>query len=70
MYITLDVQTNFEINSLADLPKFKQLMESLKMKINKIQLARGLGVDQRTVDKYLNGFTPKETKEKVSILDD
>lgn len=70
MYITLDVQTDFEINSLSDLPKFKQLMENLKMKINKSQLAREMGVDRRTVDKYLNGFTPKGTKEKTAILDD
>jgi len=70
MYITLDVQTNFEINSLTDLPKFKQLMENLKMKINKSQLAREMGVDRRTIDKYLNGFTRKETKDKTSILDE
>lgn len=69
MYVTLDIQTNFEINSLSDLPKFKQLMENLNMKINKSQLAREMGVDRRTVDKYLNGFTPKTTKKKVSILD-
>lgn len=70
MYMTLDVQTDFEIKSLSDLPKFKQLMENLKMKINKSQLAREMGVDRRTVEKYLNGFTPKETKEKTSILDE
>lgn len=45
-------------------------MENLKMKINKSQLAREMGVDRRTVEKYLNGFTPKETKEKTSILDE
>ncbi len=70
MYITLDVQTNFEINSLSDLPKFKQLMGNLKMKINKSQLAREMSVDRRTVDKYLNGFTSKETKEKATLLDE
>ena len=69
VYITLDVQTNFEINSLSDLPKFKQLMENLKIKINKSQQAREMGVDRRTVYKYLNGFTQKETEEKASILD-
>ncbi|KAA6448270.1 IS21 family transposase, partial [Bacillus cereus] len=62
MYIMLDVQTEFEIKSLTDLPNFKILMENLKMKINKSQLARELNVDRRTIDKYLNGFTPKETK--------
>lgn len=29
-------------------------MENLKMKINKSQLSREMGVDRRTVDKYLN----------------
>lgn len=47
MYITLNVETDFEIKSLIDLPKFKQVMEHLKMKINKSQLARELGVDRR-----------------------
>lgn len=70
MYINLDVQTDFEIKSLSDLKKFKELMVNLKMKINKSQLARELGVDRRTIDKYLKGFTPKKTKEKKSILDD
>ena len=39
MYINLDVQTDFEIKSLSDLKKFKELMVNLKMKINKSQLA-------------------------------
>lgn len=39
-------------------------MENLKIKINKSQLARELNADWRTIDKYLNGFTPKETKIK------
>ncbi len=39
-------------------------MGNLKMKINKSQLARELNVDRRTIDKYLNGFTPKGTKIK------
>lgn len=47
MYITLNVDTNFEIKSLTDLPKFKQVMENLNMKINKSQLSRELGVDRR-----------------------
>ncbi|WP_141432607.1 IS21 family transposase [Bacillus sp. 03113] len=70
MYIALDVQTNFEINSLTDLPKLKTLMENLKMRINKSQLARDFQVDRRTIEKYLNGFTPKKTKNKSSKLDE
>ncbi|MEI2368768.1 IS21 family transposase, partial [Niallia circulans] len=49
MYISLNVDVNFEINSLSDLPKFKQIMEHMKMKINKSKLAEELGVDRRTV---------------------
>lgn len=70
MYITLNVETDFEIKSLKDLPKFKQVMEHLKMKINKSQLARELGVDRRTIEKYLNGFMPKRKREKSSKIDE
>ena len=37
------------------------------MKVNKSQLARELNVDRRTIDKYMNGFTPKGTKENIKI---
>lgn len=45
-------------------------MEHLKMKIYKSQLARDLGVDRRTIDKYLNGFIPKRTRKKHSKIDE
>ncbi|VDG98083.1 Transposase and inactivated derivatives [Lysinibacillus sphaericus] len=70
MYIAIPFETGFEVNSLKDLSKFKQIMESLKMKINKSELARELGVDRRTIDKYLNGFIPKRTREKASKIDE
>ena len=38
MYLELDIQTEIEVNDLFDLPKLKQLMGNLKMKINKSQL--------------------------------
>lgn len=69
MYLELDIQTEIEINNLSDLSKLKQLMENLKMKINKSQLARELGADRRTIEKYLNGFIPKETRKKESKID-
>ncbi|MEC3550443.1 IS21 family transposase, partial [Bacillus thuringiensis] len=50
MYIKLDIQTEFEVKSLSDLPNFKKLMGNLKMKINKSPLARELTVDRRTRD--------------------
>jgi transposase len=70
MYISLNVEMDFEIKGLNDLPKFKQIMEQLKMKINKSELARELGVDRRTIEKYLNGFIPKRTRNKPSKIDE
>lgn len=69
MYMTVDIQSEFKVKGLADLPKLKLLMENLNMKINKSRLARELGVDRRTIEKYLNGFTPKTTKNKTSKID-
>ncbi|MCM3025255.1 IS21 family transposase, partial [Weizmannia ginsengihumi] len=53
-----------------DLPKLKTLLESLKMKINKSKLARDMGVDRRTIDKYLGGYKPKILRERKSKIDD
>lgn len=69
MYLQLDIQTEIEIKSLYDLPKLKTLMENLNMKINKSQLAREMGTDRRTIDKYLNGFKPKQTRVRRSKMD-
>jgi len=65
----INVNSSIEINSLVDLPKFKLLMESLKMKINKSQLARDMGVDRRTVEKYLQGYEPKSSRNRRSKID-
>lgn len=69
MHVNLKITTEIEIHSLSDLPKFKTLMESLGMKINKSQLARDLNVDRRTIDKYLNGLIPKKTRKRGSKID-
>jgi len=45
-----------EISGLKNLPKLNLLMEISNMKINKSQLARGLNVDRRTIDKYLKEY--------------
>lgn len=70
MYVSLNLDINFEIKSLLDLSKYKQLMEYMNMKINKSKLAEELGVDRRTIDKYLNGFVPKKKREKPSKIDE
>lgn len=69
MHIQLNINTELEINSLTDLPKLKMLMESSHMKINKSQLAREMGVDRRTIGKYLDGFVKKNTRKKGSKID-
>ncbi|GAB0171971.1 IS21 family transposase, partial [Lysinibacillus sp. CTST325] len=70
MHIQLEIETEFKINSLSDLANFKQVMEHLNMKINKSRLARDIGVDRRTIDKYLNGFIPKTKRNKPSKIDE
>ncbi|WP_374193961.1 hypothetical protein [Alkalihalobacillus sp. BA299] len=70
MHMQLNINTDIEITSLLDLPKLKMLMESLKMKINKSKLARDMGVDRRTIDKYLKGYEQKTTRERSSKIDD
>ncbi|EIA21412.1 IS21 family transposase [Listeria fleischmannii] len=69
MEIQLNINTTMEIKSLSDLPRLQLLMENLNMKINKSQLARELQTDRRTIDKYLNGFVPKTTRQKKSKID-
>jgi hypothetical protein len=70
MYMQMDIQTSVEIRSLVDLPKIKSLMENLKMNINKSKLAREMGVDRRTINKYLEGFIRKTTRDKGSKIDE
>ena len=70
MHIKINLNTDIEIKSLSDLPKLKMLMENLKMKINKSKLARDMGVDRRTIDKYLNGYEPKSSRSRKSKIDD
>lgn len=69
MHIAIDINTNLEIASLTDLPKLKLVMENLKMKINKSELARKFQVDRRTINKYLNGYRQSTTRKKTSKID-
>lgn len=70
MEITLDINTQFKVNGLSDLPRLGQVMKQMKLKINKSQLARDLGKNRKTIEKYLNGFTPKVKRDKPSKIDD
>lgn len=71
MKMKYNIITNIEINSLADLPKLKLLVEANNLeKPNYSEIARNLGVDRRTVKKYYSGAEPKERKKKKSVIDE
>ena len=70
VHIQANINTDIEISSLSDLPKLKILMESSNMKINKSKLARDMGVDRRTIDKYLTGYSPKISRNRKSKIDE
>ena len=69
MIFKSNVIVDITINSLEDLYKLKPLVENSSIRINKSQIARELGVDRRTVEKYLNGFQKSKSRKKTSCLD-
>lgn len=60
--------TDLKINRLEDLNKLKIFMKASNLKINKSQIARELGVDCRTVDKYVNGFQKSKHRSSKNCL--
>lgn len=70
MLINYNITTNLEINSLMDLNKLKDFENLHDFKINDSALARELGVDRRTIRKYINGYEKPKTKNKKSCIDD
>ena len=69
MLININSPVSLSIDKLTDLPKLKAFMEHNNIKLNKSELARQLGVDRRTVDKYLVGFEKTAHRDKPSKLD-
>jgi transposase len=70
MIIKVNVNSEIKVNSLEDLHKLKTIMEVNNLKVNKSQIARELGVDARTVGKYLNGYVKPSTRNRKSPIDD
>ncbi|MFI3327328.1 MAG: IS21 family transposase [Clostridia bacterium] len=68
MLIKIKQIGELEIKELRDLPKLKYFMECNKLKINKSEVARQLKVDRRTVNKYLDGYEKKTTRNKPSQI--
>lgn len=70
MIIKTKVYSEIKINNLEDLHKLRTIMEVNNLKVNKSQIARELGVDPRTVGKYLNGYIRPTTRNRKSKLDE
>lgn len=68
MIIKSPITTDLKIDRLEDLHKLKPFMEASNLKINKSEIARELGVDRRTVDKYVNGFHKSEHRASSNCL--
>ena len=70
MIIKANVYSEIKVNGLVDLHKLKPIMEVNNLKVNKSQIARELGVDARTVGKYLNGYIKPSIRNRRSPIDD
>ena len=62
MIIESNIITDLRIVSVQDLYKLKPFVEEGILKVNKSQIGRELGIDRRTVDKYINGFEKSKTR--------
>lgn len=69
MLINIEVNNNVEICSLNDLFILGRLQEVGSIKVNKSKIARELGVDRRTVSKYMEGYSKSDTRERKSKID-
>lgn len=67
MIIKSKLILDLKIKSVEDLYKLKPFEENSSININKSQIARELGVDRRTVDKYINGFRKTGKRKKAPV---
>jgi transposase len=70
MILNTNVITEIEIRSVEDLHKLEPMIKEGVLKVNKSQIARELGKDRRTVDKYLNGYAKPARRNKKSKIDE
>ena len=68
MILKSQIITDLIIENVKDLYKLKPFLEEGALKINKSQIARELDVDRRTVDKYINGYTKPETRNRDDCI--
>lgn len=70
MIYTHKINSDIQIKFLEELVKLKPFLKVGTLKINKSQIARKLGKDRHTVDKYLNSYEKPTTRNRESNLDD
>lgn len=64
------IDAKIVIKSLDDLKEYGEIMKKLGIKVNKKKLGEELGVDRRTVARYMKYGGKKKTRNKKSKLDD
>ena len=64
MLINIQSPVSLSVNHLTDLKKVKAFMDDNNMKVNKSEIVRRLGIDRRTVSKYLDGFEKSSTRRR------
>ena len=58
------------ITCVEDLALFSQAYKKGLIKVNISKLSRELKKDRKTIKKYLDGYTPKKTRERIKYLDE
>lgn len=58
------------ITSVNDLSMFSKTYKEGLIKVNISKIAKELNKDRKTIKKYLEGYTPKETRDRVKYLDE
>lgn len=70
MIVNIEVNSNIKIHSLDDLFILGKLQEVGTIKVNKSKIARELGVDRRTVNKYIGGYSKTDKRKRYSKIDE
>ena len=58
------------ITSINDLSMFSKAYKEGLIKVNISKIAKELNKDRKTIRKYLEGYSPKETRDRVKYLDE
>lgn len=69
MILNYNINTDISVNNLMDLNKLKSFEDESNLKVNASELARELGVDRRTIRKYINGYEKTDTRKRKTQFD-